>query len=282
MSRSYGTFYVENKEDDEKKPLSALFNDPVSERLVNQLLQYVVQGEQFKAEAVVKKNSALMFEKAKVTDYSGRTFPSISAWEYALWAYDQPMWEMLQKHFSGDQKKKALEQMEMLEQNGVSYTFRDFVTKNQTEIQAEPHHNLVLLRVLLKQCMVSQKNIKNLTLQVGAAQRMLPVSVVKMYCHYGRASLASVVCLPRPHRTLYYGKDGTSPFTDWFPLAEGLGTKFALVRGLGSAAPQPVESISSIFAEFDHRRLQYWSVERMSSLTELKESLEASLSCSLM
>jgi hypothetical protein len=55
---------------------------------VAKLLQHVVRGEQDAAEAMLRRQPDLLIKKGRITDYSGRTFHDVSAWQCMLWALD--------------------------------------------------------------------------------------------------------------------------------------------------------------------------------------------------
>ena len=84
---------------------------PVDQKSLNQLLQYVAEGEQDKAEKMlkgksggllgwgeIKANPDLLSHRSTVKDLSGREFKQITAFQYALWAMDWHMWTMIQKY----------------------------------------------------------------------------------------------------------------------------------------------------------------------------------------
>jgi hypothetical protein len=98
------------------------------EMAVGKLLTHVARGEQDQAEAMLKENPNLLLHQGNVTDYSGRKFYNITAFQYALWAYDRHMWNMLLKYFPGnkiEEKDHALEQLQKLE-NRYGYWGRHY------------------------------------------------------------------------------------------------------------------------------------------------------------
>lgn len=50
------------------------------------LLMLVAQGQQIQAQALQAQQPNLLSQRGDVTDYSGRTFKNITAYEYAYWA----------------------------------------------------------------------------------------------------------------------------------------------------------------------------------------------------
>ncbi len=93
---------------------------------VAQFLRLIAEGEQDKAEAMLKANSNLTLQSGTVTDLSNRTFEHITAFQYAVWARDWHMWTMLLKYLS---EEEATLQLHSLETNGTEHgTQFDFGT----------------------------------------------------------------------------------------------------------------------------------------------------------
>ena len=63
----------------------------VNQKEVEEFLRLVAEGEQDKAEAMLKSNSALALVPGDVTDLSKRSFNGITGFQYAVWALD---WHM--------------------------------------------------------------------------------------------------------------------------------------------------------------------------------------------
>ena len=70
------------------------------------VLMLVAQGQQTQAQALLVHQPNLLSQRGDVTDYSGRTFKNITAYEYAYWAKDWHMCRMLEAHM--DEETKAL------------------------------------------------------------------------------------------------------------------------------------------------------------------------------
>ena len=89
----------------ETEPVLPLSQNPyglttpdVDQKALSQLLQYVAEGEQDKAEALIQKNKKLLLHAGTVKDLSDREFKQITAFQYALWAMDWHMWTMIRKY----------------------------------------------------------------------------------------------------------------------------------------------------------------------------------------
>ncbi|HDV5710598.1 TPA: hypothetical protein RJD49_002309 [Legionella pneumophila] len=87
-------------------------------RAAQQLLTYVVLGEQVKAKAMIEKNPELLLMKAKAKDYSGRTIAG-TAFQAAIGAGDKPMWEMMLPYFQSLKPGEALRQFHEQFPDGV-------------------------------------------------------------------------------------------------------------------------------------------------------------------
>jgi hypothetical protein len=210
------------------------------------LLQHVVRGEQAQAEEFIKMNRNLIFAKEDVIDYSGRRFKNISAWEYALWAYDRHMWKMLLKYIPKDQIPLALAQLNNLEKNGITYTISETVTDPETKAEqtrertiTEPHYDFALIDAL--QTFVDDNEewsheqcVEYWRKTVGGAQRLVPVYVANYYCNpecsFNPIPKFNEDELPRTLKFYNYRSDS---IVSWFPLSSssGFGFDFAIMRG---------------------------------------------------
>lgn len=205
-----------------------LNNNPVTKPLL-----HVALGQQDAAENYFKQDIELLFKKGKVTDYSHRTFNRISPLQYAFWAYDRHMWDMMMECIGDDDalKLRVLEELEALEdketEHGAHYDFNELITALQGYV------NLVSAdKVDWK------KADKHWREQVGGAQRKVPVHVANEYCLEGR-NFAQVPGFKESDFTRRLGfYDGTSVFNSnklWFPAGPGLASDFGIGRAAGRA-----------------------------------------------
>ena len=80
---------------------------------VNKLLDHVMRGEQDEAENMIKANPQLLDHKGSGKEFhNGREFKSITPFQYALWALDWYMWDMMMKHIDHSQARSQLEELE--------------------------------------------------------------------------------------------------------------------------------------------------------------------------
>lgn len=158
----------------------------VDAKELSNLLQLVAEGEQDQAEAMLKGSwgflglgaskgkPELLLEYGEVTDLSGRTFQSITAFQYALWAMDYHMWTMIRKYLPLEQQ---LEQFNDLEAKGTAhgkhYDIKPLTSALQTYVDGyrgwSDH-----------QCKDHWCKV------VGGAQKLIPAHVVNEYCRKDR------------------------------------------------------------------------------------------------
>jgi hypothetical protein len=149
---------------------------PVDAKALEQLLQFVAEGEQDKAEALIKKDQNLLLHAGTVTDLSGREFKGITAFQYALWALDWHIWTMIKKYLP---LEAQAEQFAVLESKGTAH---------------EKHFSLQPLTGALqtyvdnaeKVWKYDQRATDHWCKVVGGAQKALPAHVVNEYCRSDR------------------------------------------------------------------------------------------------
>ncbi len=201
-------------------------------------LTLVAQGKQDEAEQLLlltdMQDTAqeLLLAQNTFTDYQGRTF-NCSAYEYAYWAKDTHMRKMLESHMDDDTKAEMLQRVESIEEQGLTY-------QQHGETKKSKHCDLQPLIDALQAYVDGYNNwfengnwdaIDNAWLQVGRAQRDVPVHVINEYCRPDR----SFDPCPEfneeelPRVTTYYNCD-THRNEQLFPLvvsnSEGLGVDF--------------------------------------------------------
>lgn len=200
------------------------------ESLVTRLLAYIAQGEQNEAEGMLKEDPSLLLRKGNVTDLSGRKFYQITALQYALWALDRHMWEMLFEHFID--KNKAAEQLQELEAFGIEYLMLK-ACESKADMKREKHFDFSsIIDVLQTHC--NSYYLRDTTFdqshdswcKVGVQQRNLPAHVVNEYCHPSRELYPvpdfKEKVLPR-QRTFNKQQRDSSWYTD-----KDLGVNFAI------------------------------------------------------
>jgi hypothetical protein len=222
------------------------------------VLYHVVRGEHEAVRTLLTNNIDLLYKRGSITDCSGRKFESISPFEYALWALDKHMWDMMisciPKNEQGNEvvaqlqaqyktfkiNGKALEEkVEAPQIKGITYWV------NGTPI-TESHFDFKQTIIKELQTQVTLQNTpgnkdwdaieKQWVEGVGKAQRLLPVHVVNEYC-------ATRAFAPIPDFTIYSGSSRqffnwkTDKDEDWFTLDSKLGIDFGICKGAARGGP---------------------------------------------
>lgn len=98
---------------------SARVISDLEQEQVNKLLDHVMRGEQVDAETMIIRNPALLNYKGSGKEFhNDREFRSITPFQYALWALDWYMWDMMMGHID---HTEACVQLEDLERNGTEH-----------------------------------------------------------------------------------------------------------------------------------------------------------------
>lgn len=187
---------------------------------LQEFLQAVAEGEQDKAEAMLKKNPALALTPTDVTDLSKRTFKNITALQYALWALDWHMWTMLLKYIPPEAVTEQIAQSERglwVPQHGVTANWENLIqalNKYVSEVCANKRTSVY-----------RQTWIK----QVGGAQLLLPAHVINEYCHPTRPFHPTPdFSKPEPSGTW---RTRMTDEGEWFSAKVGGGTGGTLGKG---------------------------------------------------
>lgn len=235
------------------KTNQGLFFQP--ERLTAKLLLYIARGEQDKAEQILigtrepsgrqimNGRPDLLFKRGDVTDYSGRTFKNITAFQYALWAMDTHMCRMIIHAIPEDAEGEALRaelinQYEELEVHGVTYELEGQTYTNQH------HFNFSRLIEALQSYVDSFDGWGNELLPyeaqidlwcqvVGLEQRYVPAHVAQEYCHPTRSfNPTPTFNDPTLERSLSIFNYSNGRMMEWFDTSPSLvlGKNFGIVR----------------------------------------------------
>ena len=208
------------------------------------LIMLVAHGDEAGASSLLERFPNLSLERGDVTDYSGRTFKNITAYEYAYWARDWHMLDMLEAHMSPEQKTKMLQKIDAIEQHGLTYTTQTGETKTSKHFSLQPlidQYNAYLAvyaRWNATPQTASDDDLDRAWLDIGLEQRNLPAYVIQEYCRPDRSFHPrpefSEPNLPRSFNVYKYWTCTTVPC---FPLDRSpdfhLGLHFSLLRGLG-------------------------------------------------
>jgi len=235
---------------------------------LNTFLRLVVEGEQDKAEVMLKSDPVLAFLSEDVTDLSKRTFSNITGFQYAVWALDWHMWTMIRKYLPDEiarEQGQGFETGAWVRQHGVhaQHLLQNLVKALQAAID-------------LHKALKSAEGDIAWRQQVGGAQWLLPVHVVNEYCHpvrpfYPLPNFKDALTLPRS-RTIDEGEWFTASYSDG-----KLGEKFAYYRGDGGYGVALVMCIASASPRGDRESIQLLAstraAQREGLITELRPLL---------
>lgn len=139
---------------------------------INKFLTHVMNGEQQEAEDMLKEDKQLALEKGLGRDPAGRPFEGITGFQYALWAYDWRMWEMIKTYLDPyDAYKQCVEQETLTEQMGFGKHY------NYQEL-------LDAFNPIIEMCRINdfRKNWHSvLVYGIGGAQKKIPAHLAQEY-----------------------------------------------------------------------------------------------------
>ncbi|CEG57552.1 hypothetical protein [Legionella fallonii] len=200
---------------------SLFYNQLQRERLWASLVQCVINGNQKKAQMLLKKYPDLLWDRGTIKDNSGRVFKNTTVWEYVLWALDvrymaPMMLECLPISKEGKEIwDNLLVQLDELEKNGIFYELNG-------EIYHESHYDFFIIAALeyfVKNYLFwrsAQRQAEWCT-GVGMAQFCAPAHVAQHYCDL------RVPFYPIPqfdsktfNRTLVFLNRNTSELQSWW------------------------------------------------------------------
>lgn len=270
--------------------LTAFATEARHQKLLQLFLQHVAQGAQDEAEKLLTDNQEIMQKlltlSGTFTDYSGRTF-NCTAYEYAYWADDRHMYQMLKRHM--DQNTHAALSVK-IKAISLRYEQHGQVVEHSRHFDMTPF--ITALKKYADRCStwnspMNSREIKTAWLEVGLAQRDLPVHVINEYCRPDRpfhpVPAFTENHLPRalPDVPPISGKllafDGihkveelnnkTALPTSIFSASSGLGVNFALFRG---NEQQNVRAL-----KWDDDFSMYTKIRRMGGWMEAAQDLKA-------
>jgi hypothetical protein len=180
----------------------------VSAEILAIFLKYVSEGEQDEAEALLKDKPELAVYSSDVTDLSGRSFKGITAFQYAVWALDFHMWTMIRKYLPNQAAHEQILQVDKsawAKQYGASISWQNLIDALQKYIDLCDDSKWSEAATQWK-------------IQVGGAQKLLPVHVVNEYCRPDRPfhpcpDFIKDTTLPRTRKT-YEGEWYTATYNN--------------------------------------------------------------------
>lgn len=263
-------YLQQNKSDRDNVVLTCrLFYQTQYERLKTNLVQYIIVGNQNRAQNILKKYPHLLLERITIKDKSGRIFDNITVWEYTLWALDvrymaPMMLQCLQGSREGERILKELTaQFHAIRQQPISY-------QREGKRYFDPHYDFSIIECL-------EYFYANYPLWsweerhaqwgkiVGAAQLCLPAHVAQHYCDPDVPFFpVPAFTAPTFKRMLLFFNTNTEIYQNWWgndsgeclgenlavyrkcsPKAEGITFSAGLVRKLALNNIQALKSLKN-------------------------------------
>ncbi|KTC79429.1 hypothetical protein [Legionella cherrii] len=261
------------------KRAHALFQPNRLGDLLSLLLLNTATGQQDRAEKIVDMHPELQLQCGTLTDYSGRTFKNITAYEYAYWAKDTHMCRMLEKYMDAETRAAMLKRCEDIEVNGLTYI------QHGVEIKGSKHFDFTPLKTALENYIkgydvwLSTRNWDAMEVawrKVGILQRDVPVHVANEYCRKDRAfdPLPTFKEKTLPRELSFYNYR-TRKEDSWFPFVISDSANRVIdfvIRG----AMQPVGGVvgwATASAIYDLAALVQLDKVRTGELTQLRANL---------
>ncbi|MCW8410479.1 hypothetical protein OQJ13_15980 [Legionella sp. PATHC035] len=281
--------YLKKKEHKTDKDISALirtnkrphvlFQPNRLGDLLSLLLLNTATGQQDRAEKIVDMHPELQLQCGTLTDYSGRTFKNITAYEYAYWAKDTHMCRMLEKYMDAETRAAMLKRCEDIEKNGLTYIQHGVETKGSKHFDFTPLKTALKYYIEGYDTWLSTRNwvaMEAAWRKVAILQRDVPVHVANEYCRKDRGfdPLPTFKEKTLPRELGFYNFR-TRKEDSWFPLAisdSGNPVIDFVIRG----ATQPVAGVlgwATACAVYDLAALAHLDKVRTNELSQLRENL---------
>ncbi len=127
----WGLFMLSDQSNHSATPMTVIHSNIYNPApTINQLLCIVAEGEQDKAEEILKKYPHLLLESGDVQDLSQNFFKKITPLQYAIWALDWNMWMMILKYLPYEEAKaqaKLFETGDWVMDNGVTVSWQPLI-----------------------------------------------------------------------------------------------------------------------------------------------------------
>ena len=171
---------IKKKKADEKEKETSPNRIVLEAKREAEFLTHVTKGEQRQAEKMLKKNRYLGLAAGTVTDHANRKFNDITGFQYAVWALDWHMWCMIQKYLpeeAAQAQAQGFTTGPWVEQHGVQANWQNLLDSYEYYLDNYSR--------LFKASKWTELN--NIWLiQIGGAQKLLPMHVFHEYCHPDR------------------------------------------------------------------------------------------------
>ncbi len=145
-------------------------------RETQEFLNYVAAGKQGEAEAMLRVNRDLILARGTVTDHAGRIFKEITGFQYAVWALDYNMWEMLKRYLP---IKEAREQ-------GEGFSHGSWVGEHGKHVGWDKLIEELLTVSYMFRVESPKEADRRWVDKIGKLQTLLPMHALQEYCQPNR------------------------------------------------------------------------------------------------
>lgn len=152
--------------------VNPLKDENIEKCFSNIFLNLVGFGQQQLAEEMLKENKNLALTSSDLIDCAGRQFKNITGFQYAIWALDWNMWNMIERYMPIEaiqEQIRNLEQGEWVKAHGTVVSWRNLINALQT--YTDHYFDWTATQAQQYWCQ-----------QVGGAQLILPAHVINEYC----------------------------------------------------------------------------------------------------
>lgn len=173
-------------------------------------------------------HNPILLAPARFTDYSGRTFENITAYEYAWWAKDTKTCRMLEEHMNDTDKTEMFKRIENIKSDGLAYT-QNGNTFRYSHFDMKPlqqaYDNLSQIVITIGQKEYNKlnetekQNLENAWEKLGLIQHDMPVHVLLEYRRFG------FLCDPKVHAGAHYTDEPKKSFWAVIP-----GNRFSFMK----------------------------------------------------
>ena len=249
------------------------------------LLRHVAFGEQELAENMVRNDPGLLLAPSPVTDYSGRRFPKVRAYELAWWYMDTHMCRMLESHMDNGIRSEMLKCVDAIEQHGLRYEQRGVVVEHSKHFDFSPLKRAMEDYIQGYANWDAACNWKAMTsawMKVGEEQSELPAHALNEYFRLDRSFFPMPAFDEKalPRTLMFYNYSTNANEALFSPGSRDcLGVDFALIRGGGPVAGGGRLRGCPLHARRSGIRIDLAAVSRLdevrtADLTQSRENLE--------
>jgi len=180
-----------------------MYHSEINSQDLDLFLKYIGFGEQDKAEAMLRKNPDLALWPGKLIDCAERQFKQITGFQYAVWALDWHMWNMVKKYMPEEEIKKQLIMLET----------EDWIKEHGSQVSWKNLTDALSSYLVNYYKWNWDQREAHWCKQIGKAQLTLPAHVINEYSRHDRSfnpcpDFSTLQKLPRVGCDTWKNSDG--------------------------------------------------------------------------